>query len=156
MVGRWTNLILIVALVPILAFIVSLALSHGSSESSLGHDLQSHGVRATVTVTVTAAAPSNHDYFAYGYMVEGSHYSGDTASFTSGQTVNASQLHFGEHIAVIYDANNPERSCSCDINLLASSAWSNDLGPLVIVIPGTAVMVFALLRRHRNGRRADG
>jgi hypothetical protein len=102
-VGRSSNPILpIVVLVAMLAFLGFIALSHGSSESSLGHDLQSHGIRTVGTVT--AAEPSNHDYFSYSYMVNGSQYSGDTNSFTSAQTVDASQLQVGQHIAVTCDA----------------------------------------------------
>lgn len=152
-VGRSSNPILpIVGLVAMLAFLGFIALSHGSSESSLGHDLQSYGIRTVGTVT--AAEPSNHDYFSYSYMVKGSQYSGDTNSFTSAQTVDASQLHVGQHIAVIYDAKDPQQSCSCDVNELASSAWSNDLFPLFIGIPVIAVLVIGLLIRHRKRQRA--
>jgi hypothetical protein len=49
----------IVALVAMFALLSFFALSHGSSETSLGHDLQSHGVRTVGTVTF--AEPSNHD-----------------------------------------------------------------------------------------------
>jgi hypothetical protein len=73
-----------------LAVLGYLALSHGASERSLGHELQTGGI--PTVGTVTAAEPSNHHYFSYSYTVEGSQYSGDTNSFMSAQTVHASQL----------------------------------------------------------------
>ena len=125
---RWFTILQTVALVGVSVFIVHFAVSVGSGESALGHDLQSHGVRTVGTVT--AAEPSNHDSFSYSFTVDGSQYSGDTSSFRSGQTVNASQLHVGQHIPVIYDSRDPHQSCSCDVNLLTSTAWSSNLGPL--------------------------
>ena len=153
-VGRSSNPVLpLVALIAMLAFLGFISLRHGSSESSLGNDLQSHGIRTVGTVT--AAEPSNHDYFSYSYMVKGRQYSGDTNAFTSAQTVDASQLRVGQHIAVIFDAKDPQQSCSCDVNELASSAWFNDLFPLVIAIPVIAALVIALLVRRKR-QKADG
>ena len=149
--GRSSNPILpIVALLAMLALLGFFALSHGSSESSLGHDLQSHGVRTVGTVTV--ADQSNHDHFEYSYTVKGLQYSGDSGSFTSAETEDASQYEVGQHIAVTYDAEDPHQSCSCDVDLLAGSAWSNDLAPLFFAVPVVA-LVIAL--RHRRHRRSD-
>jgi hypothetical protein len=150
---RSSNPILqIAAPIAIVLLLAVSALSIGSSESSLGHDLQSHGVRTVGTVT--AAEPSNHDYFSYSYTVNGSKYPGDSNSFIS--TVDASQLHVGEHIAVVYDAENPRESCSCDVNELSSSARSNDLLPLFIAIPVITVYLFALLIRNRRHQKVGG
>jgi hypothetical protein len=153
-VRRSFGILQVVALVAILGLLGFLGLSYGSSESSLGHDLQSHGVRTVGTVT--AAAPSNHDYFSYSYMVKGSQYSGDTTSFPSAQTVDASQLHVGQHIAVVYDARDPQQSCSCDVKELASSAFSNDLFPFFFAIPVVVSMVIVLIIRLRRNQRAGG
>jgi hypothetical protein len=148
-VGRRLFTILqIVVLTAMLVFIGSLAVNHGSSESSLGRDLQRRGVHTVGIVTATEL--SNHDYFSYSFTIEGWHYSGDTTAFTSGQTVLASQLHVGQNIPVIYDAKDPRRSCSCDVNLMASTAWSNDLAPLILLVVGAAVMVVTLLLRLRR------
>jgi hypothetical protein len=141
-----------VALLAVLALLGFL--SHGSSESSLGHDLQAHGVRTVGTVTV--ADQSNHDHFEYRYTVKGSHYSGDSSSFTSAEAEDASQYQVGQHIAVTYDAENPQQSCSCDVDLLASSAWFNDLFPLLVAIPVIGIFVVALLVQHRKRQSADG
>jgi Protein of unknown function (DUF3592) len=111
-----------VALVALLALLGFFALSHGSSESSLGHDLQNHGVRTVGTVTV--ADQSNHDHFEYSYTVKGSKHSGDSGSFTSAESEDASQYQVGQRIAVTYDAQEPTQSCSCDVDLLASSSWA--------------------------------
>jgi hypothetical protein len=140
-----------VVLVAMLAVLGFFSLRHGSSESSLGSDLQSHGIRTVGTVT--AAEPSNHNYFSYSYMVKGLQYSGDTSSFTSAQTVDASELHVGQHIAVTYDAKDPQQSCSCDVNELASSAWANDLFPLFFAIPVVAALVIVLLVQNRKRQR---
>jgi hypothetical protein len=154
-VGRSSNPILpIVALVAMLALLGFFALSHGSSESSLGHDLQNHGVRTFGTVTV--ADQSNHDHFEYSYTVKGSQYSGDSGSFTSAESQDASQYQVGQHIPVTYDAEDPQQSCSCDVDLLASSAWSNDLIPLFFAVPVVVGLVIVLLIRHRRHQRADG
>jgi hypothetical protein len=149
---RLDTFLLIVALAAVLVPLGFLAVSNGSDESTLGHDLQSRGVRTVGTVT--AAEPSNHDYFSYSFTVEGSHYSGNTTAFLSGQTVDASQLHVGQHIPVIYDANKPQRSCSCDVNLLTSTSWSNNLAPLLFVILGAAVMITLHTRRRKRQRAA--
>ena len=137
-----------------LAYLGFLALSHGSSESSLGHDLQRHGVRTGGTVTV--ADQSNHDHFEYSYIVKGLQYSGDSGSFTSAEAEDASQYQVGQHIAVTYDAEDPQQSCSCDVDLLTSSAWFNDLFPLLVAIPVIGAIVIALLIRYRKSRRAGG
>ncbi len=153
--GRSSNPILpIVALLAMLAFLGFLALSQGSSESSLGHDLQNHGVHTVGTVTV--ADQSNHDHFEYSYTVKGLQYSGDSGTFTSAEAEDASQYQVGQHIAVTYNAEDPQQSCSCDVDLLASSAWFNDLFPLLVAIPVIGVMVIALLMRHRRSQRAGG
>jgi hypothetical protein len=148
---RLFTILQIVVLAGVLVFIVFLAVSYGSGESALGHDLQSHGLHTVGTVT--AAEPSSHDSFSYSYTVDGSQYSGDTASFQSGQTLDASQLHVGQQIPVIYDARDPQQSCSCDVHLLTSTAWSNNLAPLFLLIPGTGVVVVALLARQRKRQR---
>lgn len=151
--GRSSNPILpIVALVAMLGFLGFISLRHGSSESSLGHDLQDHGVRTIGTVTV--ADQSNHDHFEYSYTIKGSQYSGDSGSFTSAESEDASQYQVGQHIPVTYDAEDPQQSCSCDVDLLASSAWSNDLFPLFFAVPVVVGLVVVLLIRHRKGQRA--
>jgi hypothetical protein len=142
----------IAALVALLALLGFFALSHGSSESSLGHDLQSHGIRTTGTVTV--ADQSNHDHFEYSYKVKGTQYSGDSGSFTSAESEDASQYQVGEQIPVTYDGQDPQQSCSCDVDLLASSALSNDLFPLFFAVPVVVGLVVVLLIRHRKGRKA--
>jgi hypothetical protein len=144
----------VVALVAVLGLLGFLGLSYGSSESSLGHHLQSHGLRTVGTVT--AAAPSNHDYFAYSYTVKGSQYSGNTTSFPSAQTLDAGQLHVGQHIPVVYDAQDPQQSCSCDVNELATSAFSNDLSPFLFAIPVIGAMVIALILRLRKKDQGAG
>jgi hypothetical protein len=143
----------IVALMVLLVFLGVISLMNGSSENSLGHDLQSHGVRTVGTVTV--ADQSNHDHFEYSYAVKGAQYSGDSGSFTSAESEDASQYQVGQHIAVTYDTEDPQQSCSCDVDLLASSAWSNDLFPLFFAVPVVVVMVVALLIRHRRHQGAD-
>jgi hypothetical protein len=137
-----------------LGFLGFISLSHESSESSLGHDLQSHGIRTVGTVTV--ADQSNHDHFEYSYTVNGLRYSGDSGSFTSAEAEGASQYPVGQHIVVTYDAEDPRQSCSCDVELLASSARFNDLFPLLVATPVIAVMAIALLRRHRKNQRTGG
>jgi len=147
--GRSSNPILpIVALLAMLALLGFLALSHGSSESSLGHDLQIHGVRTVGTVTV--ADQSNHDHFEYSYSVKGLQYSGDSGSFTSAEAEDASHYQVGQRIAVTYSAKDPQQSCSCDVDLLASSAWFNDLFPLLVAIPAIGAIVIALLIQRRK------
>lgn len=153
-VGRPSSLLPIVALVAMLVFLGVIALRHGSSESALGHDLQSHGVRTVGTVTV--ADQSNHDHFEYGYTVKGSQYSGDSSSFTSAESEEASQYQVGQHIPVTYDAQDPEQSCSCDVNLLATSAWSNDLFPLFVAVPVIIALVIVLLVRRRRRQSLAG
>jgi hypothetical protein len=153
--GRSSHPILpIVALVALLAFLGFFALSHGSSESSLGQDLQGHGVRTVGTVTV--ADQSNHDHFEYSYTVEGSKYSGDSGSFSSAESEGASQYQVGQHIAVTYDAKDPMQSCSCDVDLLASSSWTNDLFPLFFGIPVIAALAVVVLVRNRRSQGAEG
>lgn len=148
--GSPSNPILpIVALVALLALLGFFALSQGSSESSLGHDLQHHGVRTVGIVTV--ADQSNHDHFAYSYTVKGSQYTGDSGSFTSAESEDASQYQVGQHIPVAYDAEDPQQSCSCDVDLLATSSWSNDLFPLFFGVPVLVGLVVMLLIRHRKG-----
>jgi Protein of unknown function (DUF3592) len=144
----------IVALVALLALLGFFALSHGSSESSLGQDLQRHGVRTVGTVTVVDQ--SNHDHFEYSYTVERSQYSGDSGSFTSAESEGASQYQVGQHIAVTYDAKDPTQSCSCDVDLLASSSWANDLFPVFFGIPVIAALAIVLLVRNRRRQRAEG
>jgi hypothetical protein len=153
--GRSSNPILpIVALLAMLALLGFFALSHGSDESSLGHDLQAHGVRTVGTVTV--ADQSNHDHFEYSFIVNGLQHSGDSGSFTSAVAEDASQYQVGQHIPVTYDAEDPKQSCSCDVDLLASSAWFNDLFPLLIAISAIGAAVIALLVQHRKMRSAGG
>ncbi len=132
------------------------SLRAGSSESSLGRAPHSHGL-PTVGI-VTATEPSNHNYFSYRYSVNGTEYSDDDSSFVSAQTVDADQLHVGQQISVIYNSKDPQQPCSCDVNELASSAWVNELIPVLVLIPVILVMVIVLLMRHRRQRsqRADG
>jgi len=147
--GRSSNPILpIVALLAMLALLGFLALSHGSSESSLGHDLQIHGVRTVGTVTV--ADQSNHDHIEYSYSVKGLQYSGDSGSFTSAEAEDANHYQVGQRIAVTYSAKDPQQSCSCDVDLLASSAWFNDLFPLLVAIPAIGAIVITLLIQRRK------
>jgi hypothetical protein len=141
----------IVALVAMLVLLGFFALSHGSSESSLGQDLQRHGVRTVGNVTV--ADQSNHDHFGYSYTAKGSQYSGDSGSFTSAESQDASQYQVGQHIAVTYDAKGPKQSCSCDVDPLASSSWANDLFPLFFGIPVITALVILLLVRNRRLQR---
>lgn len=150
---RTTNPIApIAALLAMLALLGFLALSHGSSENSLGHDLQIHGVRTVGIVTV--ADQSNHDHFEYSYTIMGLQYSGDSSSFTSAVAEDASQYQVGQRIAVTYSTKEPQQSCSCDVDLLASSAWFNDLFPLFVAIPAIGVFVIALLIQHRKRKTA--
>ncbi len=81
-----------------------------------------------------------------------------TVRFVSAQTVDADQLHVGQQISVIYNSKDPQQPCSCDVNELASSAWVNELIPVLVLIPVILVMVIVLLMRHRRQRsqRADG
>lgn len=128
------------------------AVTHGSNESSLGQDLQRHGVRTVGTVTV--ADQSNHDHFEYSYTVKGQQYSGDSNSFTSAESADASQYQVGQRIPVIYDSEDPTQSCSCDADLLASSSWANDLFPFLIGIPVVTALVIMLLVRNRRRHQA--
>jgi hypothetical protein len=149
---RLLTIVLVVVPVAMIAFFGYLAVGNGSSESALGHDLKSRGVHTTGTVT----AIGDHDSFSYGFFVEGSHYSGNSADSGAGQTLHAGQLHVGQQIPVIYDAKDPQRSCSCDVNLLTKSAWSGELVPLSVVIIGTvAVEVTQLTRRRKRQTAAE-
>jgi hypothetical protein len=152
-VGRRLFPILLVAvLAGMLVFFASMAIGNGSGESTLGHDLKNRGVHTVGTVTATG----EHDFFSYSFVVEGSHYSGNTNAFLAGQTVDAGQLHLGQHIPVIYDAKDPQRSCSCDVNLLTNTAWSGELFPLIFVIFGTVVVGVGMLTQWRKRQRAGG
>ena len=149
-VGRRLFPVLLVALLAgMLVFFGSKAISNGSGESTLGHDLKSRGVHTVGTVTATG----QHDYFSYSFMVDGSQYSGNTNAFLAGQTLDAGQLHLGQHIPVIYDANDPQRSCSCDVNLLTNTAWSGELVPLFFVILGTVAGGVGMLAQRRKRQR---
>jgi hypothetical protein len=149
---RLFPILLVAVLAGMLVFFGSIAIGNGSSESRLGHDLKSRGVRTVGTVTATG----EHDYFSYSFMVEGSQYSGNTNAFLAGQTLDAGQLHLGQHIPVIYDAKDPHRSCSCDVNLMTSTAWSGELFPLFFVIFGTVVVGVGMLSQWRRRQRASG
>ncbi len=78
-------------------------------------------------------------------MVEGSQYSANTNAFLAGRTLDLGQLHLGQHIPDIYDTKDPQRSCSCDVNLLTNTAWSGELFPFFLVIFGTVVAGVGML-----------
>jgi hypothetical protein len=144
--------LLVVGLLLIFAVFSGVIMWTGNaSESSLGHDLQSHG--AQTVGTVAATQPSNHEYFSYTYVVDGVEYSGNTDSFLSATKLTADQLHVGQRIPVIYDSKTPALSCSCDVDQLAGSRFHDTL--LSIAIPlSIALVIVLVVRRQRRSQNS--
>lgn len=117
-------------------------------QRNLHTTLSSHG-RAT-TGTVSQSEPDNHDTISYTFVVGGRGYGETDAALPPNP--DASHLHPGDHVHVVYDIRDPNLSCACDPRQLAQGDRFQ-----VLLIAGLSIGAILaaglMLRRARRRRR---
>jgi hypothetical protein len=119
---------------------------HGDFAGIAAHPATAQGV-------VSYSDPGDHESFGYRYRVGTTAYSGSSYGSAMYQP-EASSLHAGQAIRVVYDTTDPSLSCACDAH--ASADQFNFWQDLIAVCSGTfiiAVLLTIRLTRRRTARR---
>lgn len=116
-----------------------------TGDRRLGARLRAYGVTTLGTVTGTDAA--NHNTVFYSYVVNGLTY--HSGYFGNGPEGGAKQLTVGQRIHVVYDSEDPSRSCYCRVADLAKSLdwWRTLLAGLFLASVGSVVVTLGISRR---------
>ncbi|WP_190867732.1 DUF3592 domain-containing protein [Actinomadura sp. RB99] len=110
--------------------------------------LDKRGVHARATVTRTA--PNDHNTVYYTFTVSGTIYS--SSDLADPPNPDASHLHVGDQIQIVYDIRDPHLSCACDPH--AEKPY-DQLFPVIVALFSATFfvgiyMVSWILRRNRQ------